>query len=142
MYPHQVLLDFSRPFDVSLMDKVAMTFYTGAGQEVRAAFVENRVNSWFMQQQMAQLVLTQFEEHPESWTRVPEILEKSSFPQAKVRYDSFRNSCVSLMSQFIGLQILERLVTTRWKTLPDSQRQGASHLRHRTSDDHNLPRYP
>ncbi|KAJ7712512.1 armadillo-type protein [Mycena metata] len=88
----EALLDFSRPFDVSLMDRVAMTFYTGAGQE----------------QQMAQLVLTQFEEHPESWTRVPEILEKSTFPQAK----------------FIGLQILERLVTTRWKTLPESQRQG------------------
>ncbi|KAJ7029680.1 CRM1 C terminal-domain-containing protein [Mycena alexandri] len=88
----EVLLDFSRPFDVSLMDRVAMTFYTGSGQE----------------QQMAQLVLTQFEEHPESWTRVPEILEKSTFPQAK----------------FIGLQILERLVTTRWKTLPESQRQG------------------
>ncbi|KAJ7483576.1 CRM1 C terminal-domain-containing protein [Mycena latifolia] len=88
----EALLDFSRPFDVSLMDKVAMTFYTGRGQE----------------QQMAQLVLTQFEEHPESWTRVPEILEKSTFPQSK----------------FIGLQILERLVTTRWKTLPEPQRQG------------------
>ncbi|KAJ6461176.1 CRM1 C terminal-domain-containing protein [Mycena vitilis] len=69
-----------------------MAFYTGAGQE----------------QQTAQLVLTQFEEHPEAWTRVPEILEKSAFPQAK----------------FIGLQILERLVTTRWKTLPEAQRQG------------------
>ncbi|KAK7031943.1 importin N-terminal domain-containing protein [Favolaschia claudopus] len=88
----EALLDFSRPFDVSLMDRVAMTFYTGVGQE----------------QQMAQLALTQFEEHPESWTRVPEILEKSTFPQAK----------------YIGLQILERLVNTRWKTLPEPQRQG------------------
>ena len=34
---------------------------------------------------MAQQVLTQFEEHPDSWTRVPDILERSSFPQAKVR---------------------------------------------------------
>jgi exportin-1 len=31
----QGLLDFSREFDVSLMDKVVMTFYTGQGQEVR-----------------------------------------------------------------------------------------------------------
>lgn len=31
-------------------------------------------------------------------------------------------------SQFIGLQILERLVTTRWKTLPEAQRQGACGL--------------
>ena len=33
---------------------------------------------------MAQQVLTQFQEHPDSWTRVPDILDKSSFPQSKV----------------------------------------------------------
>lgn len=38
-----------------------------------------------MQQQMAQQVLTQFQEHPDAWTRVPDILERSAFPQAKVR---------------------------------------------------------
>jgi len=69
-----------------------MTFYTGVGQE----------------RQLAQQVLTQLEEHPDSWTRVPDILERSSFPQSK----------------YIGLQILEKLITTRWKTLPDGQRQG------------------
>ncbi|PPR03954.1 hypothetical protein CVT26_001159 [Gymnopilus dilepis] len=52
------LLDFSKEFDVGLMDKVVMAFYTGAGQE------------------------------------------------------------------YIGLQILEKLILTRWKTLPDGQRQG------------------
>ncbi|KAH7924554.1 hypothetical protein BV22DRAFT_1012975 [Leucogyrophana mollusca] len=88
----QGLLDFSREFDISLLDKVAMAFYTGSGAE----------------QQMAQRVLTQFEEHPDSWTRVPDVLERSSFPQSK----------------YIGLQILEKLITTRWKTLPDGQRQG------------------
>ena len=31
---HQSLLDFSREFDVALMDKVVTVFYTGAGQEV------------------------------------------------------------------------------------------------------------
>ncbi|KAI6166977.1 CRM1 C terminal-domain-containing protein [Pisolithus thermaeus] len=86
------LLDFSREFDVSLLDRVAVAFYTGAGQE----------------QQMAQQVLTQFEEHPDAWTRVPDIMERSTFPQSK----------------YIGLQILERLITTRWRTLPDGQRQG------------------
>ncbi|KAI6022703.1 CRM1 C terminal-domain-containing protein [Pisolithus marmoratus] len=86
------ILDFSREFDVSLLDKVAAAFYRGAGQE----------------QQMAQQVLTQFEEHPDAWTRVPDIMERSNFPQSK----------------YIGLQILERLITTRWKTLPDGQRQG------------------
>ncbi|KAJ7880171.1 CRM1 C terminal-domain-containing protein [Mycena leptocephala] len=75
----EALLDFSRPFDVSLMDKVAMTFYTGVGQE----------------QQMAQLALTQFEEHPESWTRVPEILEKSTFPRQRCAiYCCIRNFIV------------------------------------------------
>ncbi|KAJ3507261.1 hypothetical protein NLJ89_g6405 [Agrocybe chaxingu] len=86
------LLDFSREFDIGLLDKVVMAFYTGAGQE----------------QQLAQQVLTQFEDNPDSWTRVPDILEKASFPQSK----------------YIGLQILEKLITTRWKTLPDGQRQG------------------
>lgn len=36
------------------------------------------------QQQMAQQVLTQLEEHPDAWTRVPEIMERSSFQQSKV----------------------------------------------------------
>lgn len=35
---------------------------------------------------MAQQVLTQFQEHPDSWTRVPDILDKSSFPESKVGY--------------------------------------------------------
>lgn len=34
---------------------------------------------------MAQQVLTQFQENPDAWTRVPDILERSSFPQTKVR---------------------------------------------------------
>ncbi|THH33915.1 hypothetical protein EUX98_g342 [Antrodiella citrinella] len=86
------ILDFSREFDVSLMDKVVMAFYSGSGQE----------------QQMAQQVLTQFQENPDAWTRVPDILEKGGNPQSK----------------YIGLQILEKLITTRWKSLPDGQRQG------------------
>ncbi|TDL27514.1 hypothetical protein BD410DRAFT_782606 [Rickenella mellea] len=89
----EALLDFSRePFDVDLMDKVVMAFYSGTGQE----------------QQLAQQVLTQFQEHPDGWTRVPDILERSSFQQSK----------------YIALQILEKLIQTRWKSLPDGQRQG------------------
>ncbi|KAH9484027.1 Exportin-1 [Psilocybe cubensis] len=74
----EVLLDFSRDFDVGLMDKVVMAFYTGAGPE----------------QQLAQQILTQFQDNAESWTR------------------------------YIGLQILEKLIMTKWKTLPEGQRQG------------------
>lgn len=38
-----------------------------------------------VQQQMAQQVLTQFQDNPDAWTRVPDVLERSSFPQTKVR---------------------------------------------------------
>jgi hypothetical protein len=38
----QGLLDFSREFDVSLMDKVVMAFYTGHGQEVCLLFQQLR----------------------------------------------------------------------------------------------------
>lgn len=31
----QGILDFSQEFDVALMDRVVMAFYSGAGQEVR-----------------------------------------------------------------------------------------------------------
>ena len=69
-----------------------MAFYAGAGQEVRVYRDMNNVHDltcdldviFDAQQQMAQQVLTQFQEHPDAWTRVPEILERSSFPQTKV----------------------------------------------------------
>lgn len=32
---HQGILDFSKEFDVSLMDRVVMAFYSSTGQEVR-----------------------------------------------------------------------------------------------------------
>ncbi|KAI9434013.1 armadillo-type protein [Lactarius indigo] len=89
----KALLDFSREFDITLMDNVVMALYSGSGGK---------------DQQVAQQVLTQFQEHPDAWTRVPDIMERSSYSQTK----------------FIGLQILERLVNTRWKTLPEAQRQG------------------
>ncbi|KAG8831327.1 Karyopherin transporter [Serendipita sp. 399] len=57
---------------------------------------------------MAQHVLAQFQEHPDAWQRVPMILEGSSNSQAK----------------YIGLQILEKLIMTRWKVIPDDQRAG------------------
>lgn len=89
----EAILDFSQAeFNVALLDQVVTAFYSGSGQ----------------QQQLAQQVLTQFQEHPESWTRVPFILEQSSNPQSK----------------FIGLQVLERLINTKWKTLPEAQRHG------------------
>lgn len=60
------------------------------------------------EQQMASQTLTQFQEHPDSWQRVDAILEQSSLPYAK----------------YIALQILEKLIQTRWKILPAEQRNG------------------
>ncbi|GAA5831610.1 hypothetical protein JCM3766R1_004951 [Sporobolomyces carnicolor] len=86
------ILDFSQPLDVTLLDQVAQVFLTGAGA----------------QQQQAQTVLTQFQDHPDAWQRVPEILERSSNTQTK----------------YVALQIMDKLIKTRWKVLPDEQRTG------------------
>lgn len=41
-HAQQGLLDFSREFDVALMDKVVLAFYSGTGQEVRLLFPAQR----------------------------------------------------------------------------------------------------
>lgn len=41
---------------------------------------------------MAQQILTQFQEHPDAWQRVPAILQTANNPQTKVRL----MSCLSL----------------------------------------------
>jgi len=86
------ILDFSQDLDVGLFDRVVNAFFMGSGQE----------------QKQAQAALTQFQEYPDSWQRVPIILETAG----------------SMQSKYIGLQILEKLIQTRWKILPDDQRQG------------------
>ncbi|KAJ2798771.1 Karyopherin transporter, partial [Coemansia guatemalensis] len=57
---------------------------------------------------MAQQVLTQFTDHEMSWTRADRILSDSS----------------SLQSKFIALQILEKLIQTKWKILDADSRSG------------------
>lgn len=88
----EAILDFSQDLDTGLFDRVVNAFYLGSGQE----------------QKQAQAVLTQFQEYPDAWQRVPVILETSG----------------SMQSKYIGLQILEKLIQTRWKILPEDQRQG------------------
>lgn len=56
----------------------------------------------------AQQILNQFRENPDSWILVDKILETASYPQTK----------------FLGLQVLDNLIQTRWKVLPKEQRQG------------------
>lgn len=71
------------------MDKVVIAFYTGGGAEVNLTLRDcanrliSNLKTSYVQQTMAQQILTQFQEHPDSWARVPDILERSSFPQTK-----------------------------------------------------------
>ncbi|KAF9918887.1 Karyopherin transporter [Lobosporangium transversale] len=88
----EAILDFNRELDIDLLDRVVRTMYNSTGAEHK----------------LAQQVLTQFQENPDSWRRVDAILDNSKDPQTK----------------YIALQILEKLVQTRWKLLPPEQCQG------------------
>ncbi|KAI3643102.1 hypothetical protein MP228_012657 [Amoeboaphelidium protococcarum] len=59
-------------------------------------------------QKMAQTIIAQFQEHPDAWTRADVILTQAQSVQAK----------------YIGLQVLEKLISTRWKVLPREQCTG------------------
>ncbi|KAJ3332106.1 Karyopherin transporter [Blyttiomyces sp. JEL0837] len=60
------------------------------------------------ERKMAEQVIEQFRVHPDAWKRVDAILERSQQPETK----------------YIALLILENLINTMWKALPDAQRQG------------------
>jgi exportin-1 len=53
-------------------------------------------------------VLTQFQEHPDAWTRVDSILELSK----------------SVNTKFYALGILESVIKYKWKALPREQCEG------------------
>jgi exportin-1 len=82
----------------------------------------------YNQQQLAQQVLTQFQEHPDAWSRVPDILGHCSFHQYKARQPiiAFIDSNILSLSFSIWhfRYLLEKVINTRWKTLPEGQRQG------------------
>eukprot|EP01126_Amoeba_proteus_P042787 TRINITY_DN4660_c0_g1_i9.p1 TRINITY_DN4660_c0_g1~~TRINITY_DN4660_c0_g1_i9.p1 ORF type:complete len:1066 (-),score=260.84 TRINITY_DN4660_c0_g1_i9:458-3655(-) len=86
------LLNFAEAFDVNLLEEVVLAVY---GED------NNKRN-------LAQSLLTQLKEHPQSWTRVDTILEHA------------RNDA----TKFFALQILDNLIRYRWKILPQEQREG------------------
>ncbi|KAI0878799.1 CRM1 C terminal-domain-containing protein [Hypoxylon argillaceum] len=57
------------------------------------------------QQKAAQTALNQFKEDPDAWLLVDKILSDSKHPQTK----------------YLGLQILDSVIMTRWKVLPRDQ---------------------
>ncbi|ODV68432.1 hypothetical protein HYPBUDRAFT_238123 [Hyphopichia burtonii NRRL Y-1933] len=86
------ILDFSKELDVTLFDQVVDSFFKGSGND----------------QQQAQLVLNQFQEHPDSWQRSDQILSSSNNSQSK----------------YIALSCLNKLIQYRWKTIPENERLG------------------
>ena len=68
------------------------------------AFYEGRGE----QQKQAQASLNQFKENADAWLMVDSILENAQYPQTK----------------YIGLQVLDQVIMTRWKVLPRDQCQG------------------
>lgn len=109
----QAILDFSQELDVPLLDRVVQVMYTTAGAEVRQAALHERIVQCLtllslllpLQQQEAQRTLTQFQEHPDAWQRVPAILETSTNLQAKVGPLPHTESSRDLM----GLRLMLRL---------------------------------
>lgn len=86
------LLDLNEKLDINLLDNVVKAMYTGDA----------------MQQKVAQSVLTQLKDNPDSWTRVDAILQFSKNQETK----------------YFALQILENLIKTRWNALPSVQTAG------------------
>ncbi|KEQ91946.1 hypothetical protein AUEXF2481DRAFT_69388 [Aureobasidium subglaciale EXF-2481] len=60
------------------------------------------------QQKQAQATLNQFKENPDAWLMVDKILQEAQNSQTK----------------FLGLQVLDNVIMTRWKVLPREQCQG------------------
>jgi len=60
----------------------------------------------------AQKILSQFQENPSAWQLVDSILENSK----------------NFNTKYIALQVLEKLVQTRWNSLPREQCEGKEGL--------------
>ena len=85
------ILQLDEPLDVSLLDQIVSLFYEGKGTQ--------------QQRQKAGQILAQFQSLPNAWLQVDKILETSN----------------KLQSKFIGLNILEHFIATKWNSLPQIQ---------------------
>ena len=87
------LLDFNNAdFNVALLDQV-VEFFSDGGHALHS---------------QAHDLINKLQEHPQAWTRVDGILEKSTSDNTK----------------FIALRILQLTIDLRWKTLDSNTRQG------------------
>ncbi|KAJ3021940.1 Karyopherin transporter [Thoreauomyces humboldtii] len=80
--------------------------------ELDIGLFDRVVNAMFFgtptEQQLANSTLEQFRQHPDAWKKVDGILERSQV----------------LQSKYIALSILESLIKSMWKVLPEDQRAG------------------
>jgi exportin-1 len=86
------LLDFSKEFDVVLLDQIIVIAFDPSHP----------------QRQEANQFLVRLKEHPDVWMRAGAILEGSKHANTR----------------FFGLHILSDAITTRWKIIPQEQREG------------------
>lgn len=68
--------------------------------------------------------MTQFQEHPDAWTRADAILEFAQVRETKCILFSYS---FELTIVDLALSILEKLIQTRWKILPREQALGTFH---------------
>ncbi|KAI5203671.1 hypothetical protein E4T39_04082 [Aureobasidium subglaciale] len=66
------------------------------------------VQAFYSRGEQAQATLNQFKENPDAWLMVDKILQEAQHSQTK----------------FLGLQVLDNVIMTRWKVLPREQCQG------------------
>lgn len=88
------ILDFDTELDVALFDRVVDALYGSGATAAERA--------------QAQSTLSAFQAHQMAWTRADKILQHSSNPQAK----------------YIALSVLDQLIRSKWKALPQDQRLG------------------
>lgn len=100
------------------LDAMVRAFYEGRGeQQKQAQAALNQVCS------IASLsvsyhrhadTVAQFKENPDAWLLVDKILQEAQYPQTK----------------YLGLQVLDNVIMTRWKVLPRDQCLGRLTLPH------------
>lgn len=80
--------------------------------ELDVSAFEQVVNDFYngsrLARQQAQDILTRFQEHPDSWQRVDRVLQYGQ----------------RMESKFLALSVLNKLVNTRWRSLPEEQKMG------------------
>ncbi|CAD6570922.1 MAG: Karyopherin transporter [Alectoria sarmentosa] len=93
---------------VEELDQTVKQFYEGRGEvQKQAQNTLNQVipNPISVSGRIVAETLFQFKENPDAWLLVDKILQEASYPQTK----------------YIGLQVLDTVIMTKWKVLPREQ---------------------